>query len=506
MPAAPQVTREPSFELRELFLMSSMKPVAVIIIGDTPSACTDLIASLHTNPLIKKIIVLSSDAHPQQHAHVVTSPLPTGGKAVQEALEQALACEFTMIIPSPEGLDISPEETEVFIAAARKNAAALCYADYYLGQRSSQNIRKVCDYQTGSIRDDFSFGPVLFYSSTHIKKAFEQFGALEATQWAGLYELRLKASCTGSVLKIPSPLSCVRSIETKSHFTYVDPRQLEYQKEMERIATGHLQRMNALCTHELKPAPAPAAPFPVAASVVIPVLNREKTIADAVKSALSQKTDFSFNVLVVQNHSTDRTAEEIDAIARHDARVLHIIPERTDLGIGGCWNVALQSAQCGTYVCQLDSDDLYADENTLASMVEMLRDEKHGMVVGSYRIVNFNLEEIPPGIIDHREWSAENGRNNLLRVNGIGAPRAFATTLLRQFPFPNVSYGEDYAVSLRISRDYTVGRIYTPIYLCRRWEDNTDARLSNEDEVRLAAYKDSLRTQEIEERQRLYRK
>jgi len=214
-----------------------MKPVAVIIIGDTQSACADLIAGLHSNTLIEKIIVLSPDARPQQHAHVIPSPLPTGGKAVQEALEQALPCEFTMIIPSPAGFDISPEETQMFVTTARHNAVAMCYADYYLGQRVSQNTRKVCEYQTGSIRDDFSFGPVLFYSSSHIKKALEQFGSITQTKWGGLYELRLKASCTGSVLKIPAPLSCVRGIEAKSHFSYVDPRQLEYQKEMDRIAT-----------------------------------------------------------------------------------------------------------------------------------------------------------------------------------------------------------------------------------------------------------------------------
>jgi hypothetical protein len=483
-----------------------MKPVAAIIINDTASACSDLIAALHTNPLVEKIIVLSAENGPQQHAHVIPSPLPAGGQALREALGQALSCEFIMIIPSPAGLDIAPEEMQVFITTARKNGAALCYADYCVGQRSPQDIRKVCEYQTGSIRDDFSFGPVQLYSSALVRQALESCGALTDTAWAGLYELRLKASCSGSVKKIPAPLSLVCGIESKSHFTYVDPRQLDYQKEMEQVAARHLQRINALCTHELKPAPAPAKSFPVAASVVIPVRNREKTIADAITSALRQKTGFSFNVLVVQNHSTDRTAEKIDAIARHDARVIHIIPERTDHGIGGCWNVALQSPHCGAWVCQLDSDDLYSDENTLASMIEMLRDEKHGMVVGSYRIVSFNLEEIPPGIIDHREWSDANGRNNLLRVNGIGAPRAFATTLLRQFPFPDVSYGEDYAVSLRISRDYTVGRIFAPLYLCRRWEDNTDARLSNEDEVRLATYKDSLRTKEIEERQKLYKK
>jgi glycosyltransferase involved in cell wall biosynthesis len=291
----------------------------------------------------------------------------------------------------------------------------------------------------------------------------------------------------------------------KSQFAYVDPRQLAYQKEMESVATEHLKRIGAYCGHEPLPAPADEAEYPVAASIIIPVRNRERTIAEAVQSALSQKTDFPFNVLVVQNHSSDRTGAIMDDLAARDSRVVHLVPGRTDLGIGGCWNEAVQSARCGRFVCQLDSDDLYSDEYTLAKVIGMLREGGCGMVVGSYRLVNFNLEEIPPGIIDHREWSDDNGRNNLLRVNGIGAPRAFATSLLRRFPFPNVSYGEDYAVSLRISRDYTVGRIYEPVYLCRRWEDNTDAQLSNEQEVRYAEYKDGLRTQEIQERQGINR-
>jgi glycosyltransferase involved in cell wall biosynthesis len=236
------------------------------------------------------------------------------------------------------------------------------------------------------------------------------------------------------------------------------------------------------------------------ATVVIPVRNRERTIAEAVKSALSQEADFPFNVIVVQNHSTDATGEILDGLAAKDARLVHLIPQRTDLGIGGCWNEAVQSPLCGRFVCQLDSDDLYSGEHTLAKIVSMLSCG-YGMVVGSYRLVNVDLEELPPGIVDHREWSDDNGRNNLLRVNGIGAPRAFATALLRAYPLPNVSYGEDYAAALRISRDYRVGRIYEPVYLCRRWEDNTDAQLSNEQEVRYATYKDGLRTKEIEERQ-----
>ncbi len=272
---------------------------------------------------------------------------------------------------------------------------------------------------------------------------------------------------------------------------------------MEKIATAHLKCIGAFCSHALKPVPEDKTAYPVKASVVIPVKNREKTIADAVTSALSQKTDFQFNVLVVQNHSSDRTGHEIERIAKHDSRLFQIIPKQKNLGIGGCWNVAISSARCGRYVCQLDSDDLYDGENTLSEMINTLAAGKYGMVAGAYRVVNFNLEQVPPGIVDHREWTDENGRNNLLRVQGIGAPRAFPTAVLRQFPFPDLSYGEDYAVALRIARNFRVGRIYKPLYLCRRWEENTDSNLSLLEENRLAFNKDKLRTREILERQKL---
>jgi glycosyltransferase involved in cell wall biosynthesis len=244
--------------------------------------------------------------------------------------------------------------------------------------------------------------------------------------------------------------------------------------------------------------------WPVEASVVIPVRNRSRTIGEAIGSALDQHTAFPFNVLVVDNYSTDGTTAIVKDFANRDSRVVHIVPPVTGLGIGGCWNTAVASKQCGRFVCQLDSDDLYSGIDTLERMTEPLQ-QGCGMAVGSYRLVNFALEDIPPGIIDHREWTPENGRNNLLRVQGIGAPRAFATELLRLHPFPDVSYGEDYAVALRISRDYRVGRIYEPLYLCRRWEDNTDSQLPVEQANRFALYKDSLRTQEIEQRIKINR-
>jgi glycosyltransferase involved in cell wall biosynthesis len=461
-----------------------MKPAAAILFDKNNP---ELIAALAANAHIEKIVYCDGP----------------GGVAVAKALEKAGPVEYIFIIPISAGVALPDKSVEQLILATAERQAGLVYADYWNAAQSADAVRKLAEYQTGSIRDDFFFGPVQLYSMPEVRQALAKYGPLSDTKWAGLYELRLKVSCLAPVEHLAEPCALLQAGADfkKSQFAYVDPRQMDYQKEMEAVATGHLKRINACCSHEVLPLPFDGSAYSVEASVVIPVRNRERTIADAVQSALSQETDFPFNVVVVQNHSTDRTAAILDELAMCDSRVVHIIPRRTDLGIGGCWNEAVQSANCGRFVCQLDSDDLYTDEHTLAKVVALLRDGGYGMVVGSYRLVNFNLEELPPGIIDHREWSDDNGRNNLLRVNGIGAPRAFATTLLRRFPFPNVSYGEDYAVSLRISRDYKVGRIYEPLYLCRRWEDNTDAGLSNEQEIRYAAYKDGLRSQEIKERQ-----
>jgi hypothetical protein len=457
-----------------------MKSAAAIVFDKNNP---ELLASLSAKHHIEKIVFCDGP----------------GGAAVAQALEQARGQEYALIIPASAGVSLPDDSAARLIAAAVERQAGLLYADYHAGP----HMKKLAGYQEGSVRDDFSFGPVQLYAMSAVKRALEQYSSLSHTRWAGLYELRLKVSCVAPVVHLTEPCALVRDgFDLKaSLFAYVDPRQMDYQNEMEAVATQHLRRIGAYCGHEPLPAPDDGTTYPVEASIVIPVRNRERTIADAVGSALSQKTDFPFNVLVVQNHSTDHTAAILEGLAARDSRIVHLVPQRMDLGIGGCWNEAVQSARCGCFVCQLDSDDLYSDEHTLAKVIGMLRRGGFGMVVGSYRLVNFNLEQLPPGIIDHREWSDDNGRNNLLRVNGIGAPRAFATSLLRQFPFPNVSYGEDYAVSLRISRDYMVGRIYEPVYLCRRWEDNTDAQLSNEQEVRYADYKDSLRTQEIHERQ-----
>jgi len=354
------------------------------------------------------------------------------------------------------------------------------------------------DYQIGSIRDNFDFGPVVAVSRAAARKV----GLGSEAKWGGLYDLRLRISEQYPIVRISEPLYTASVLDSRTsgqkQFDYVDPRNREYQIEMERIATEHLKRIGAYLQPMFQPVPFATEEFPVKASVVVPVRNRERTVLDAVRSALGQKTDFAFNVIVVDNHSTDNTTEMLRGV--HDSRLVHIIPERRDLGIGGCWNLAIHSPQCGRYTVQLDSDDLYINDGVLARIVGELEHGPYAMVVGSYTMVDFSLNQIPPGVIDHREWTRENGRNNALRINGLGAPRAFDTSVLRRIEFPNVSYGEDYAVALRISREYEIGRIYDSVYLCRRWEGNTDSALPLETANRYDAYKDGIRSAEIKAR------
>src|ERR1700683_2658468 len=356
------------------------------------------------------------------------------------------------------------------------------------------------NYQRGSIRDSFDFGPIVGVSV----QAARQSGIDSNWKWGGLYDLRLRISEKHAIVRIPEPLYRGATIDARptgeKQFDYVDPRNRDYQIEMERIATAHLKRIGAWLQPQFEKVPAASEMCPVKASVVIPVRNRERTILEAVQSALVQSADFKFNVIVVDNHSTDRTTEILRGIS--DSRLKHIVPQRRDLGIGGCWNEAIYSIDCGQYAIQLDSDDLYANDGVLRRVVAELEAGPYAMVIGSYAMVDFLLKEIAPGLIDHREWSRENGRNNALRVNGFGAPRAFATSVLRRIGFPNVSYGEDYAVALRISREYEIGRIYESLYLCRRWEGNSDSALPLEVANRYDLYKDWLRTIEIQARMR----
>jgi hypothetical protein len=354
------------------------------------------------------------------------------------------------------------------------------------------------DYQDGSLRDNFDFGPVIAVSVPRARDA----GIDGSWKWGALYDLRLRISEKHAIVRIPEPLYSASTVDSRpaeqKQFDYVDPRNRDYQTEMEGIATAHLKRVGAWLPPRFKNVPRINDAFRVKASVIIPVRNRERTILDAVQGALAQSADFEFNVIVVDNHSTDRTTEILRGIG--DTRCKHLVPERRDLGIGGCWNEAIYSKDCGQYAVQLDSDDVYSNERVLRRIVTELEAGPYAMAIGSYTMVDFSLREVPPGLIDHREWSRENGRNNALRVNGLGAPRAFNTGILREIGFPNVSYGEDYAVALRISRDYEIARIYDSVYLCRRWEGNSDSALPLEVANRYDFYKDWLRTIEIQAR------
>ena len=319
-----------------------------------------------------------------------------------------------------------------------------------------------------------------------------------------MYDVRLKLSEETLPFHLDEFLYSV--IETKEEkegerqFDYVDPRNREAQIEKEKVCTEHLKRINAYLKPLFKEISPDEEEFEYEASVIIPVYNRIRTIEDAIQSTLKQVCNFRYNVIIVDNHSTDGTTEVIDKWAQKESRILHLIPERKDLGIGGCWNEAIDCEQCGKFAVQLDSDDVYSNENTLQKIVDTFYKEHCGMVVGTYKITDFKMNEIPPGIIDHREWTPENGRNNALRINGLGAPRAFYTPLLRKLHVPNTSYGEDYALGLAISHNYLIGRIYDVLYLCRRWEDNTDASLNIEKQNKNNLYKDRLRTLEIEKR------
>ena len=357
-------------------------------------------------------------------------------------------------------------------------------------------------YQEGSLRDDFDFGAVWAVNAQAFRQAVEE---MDATyRYAALYDLRLRLSRKGEILRLPEYLYTVEETDARAsgerQFDYVDPRNREVQQEMEAVCTAHLKAIGGWLPPTFRDIDLQEGEFPVEASVVIPVKNRARTIADAVHSALSQETDFPFNILVVDNYSTDGTTEILQKLAKEHPTVVLLHPKNPMAGIGGCWNTAIDSPQCGRFAVQLDSDDLYASPQTLQTIVDEMYKQQCAMLAGSYRMVDFQLQEIAPGVVDHREWTDTNGRNNALRINGFGAPRAFFTPVIRKVHFPNVSYGEDYAVGLAISRHYRVGRIYTPVYLCRRWEGNSDANLNIEQVNRNNYYKDRIRTIELRAR------
>lgn len=388
---------------------------------------------------------------------------------------------------------------------ARDTGAAMVYSDRYQVEGGKQMLHPVIDYQPGSLRDDFDFGSVVLLSTPLLRSFVTRYAESEY-RYAGFYELRLYLSRHGELFHLDEPLYTENEEDLRAsgvkQFDYVNPANREVQIEMERAVTRHLEAVGALVDTAAYSVPDfNEQPFEVEASVIIPVRNREKTICDAVDSALAQKANFKFNVIVVDNHSTDNTTSLLAAYT--DKRLIHIVPERTDLGIGGCWNVAVNDSRCGRFSVQLDSDDLYSSTDTLQQMVDAFHRQGAAMIVGSYRMCDFDLNTLPPGLISHAEWTDENGPNNALRINGLGAPRAFFTPFLRQVKLPNTSYGEDYAMGLAFSRVYRVGRIFTELYLCRRWGGNSDAALTVEKINANNLYKDRLRTIELKARQYL---
>ena len=413
--------------------------------------------------------------------------------------------DYVMICTRHTTIGWGNNTLERFLRVADDTDAVMVYADHYKMVEGKMEEHPVIDYQSGSLRDDFDFGSLWCIKAQALADYIAQ-SDREEYQFAALYDLRLYLSRVGEIFHLNEFLYSEAELDTRKsgekQFDYVNPRNREVQIEMEKACTQHLGKVGALIDTTFYRQPDfGEQDFEYEASVIIPVFNREKTVADAVKSALGQKANFKFNVIVVNNHSTDRTGEILDELKADN--LIQIVPERTDLGIGGCWNEAINSSFCGKFAVQLDSDDLYSSPKTLQKIVDAFYKQKAAMIIGSYRMCDFDLNTLPPGLIDHKEWTDENGCNNALRINGLGAPRAFFTPLVRQIQFPNTSYGEDYALGLAFSRRYRIGRIYDELYLCRRWGGNSDAALSVEKVNANNLYKDRLRTMELKARQHL---
>lgn len=463
------------------------------------------VGALKDSKTVRHIHLLASkpmDA-PEGCSLIVVDGL-TSTTTIKSMAERAKA-EYALICVKARPFTLGASALERMLRVAADADAAMVYSDHYSVVGGKREAHPVINYQEGSIRDDFDFGSLLLVKAELLHKYAEQDGERKY-KYAGLYDLRLFLSREGGIFHINEYLYTEEETDTRAsgvkQFDYVNPANRDVQVEMEQAATSHLAEIGALVDTSGYTVPDfSEQDFDVEASVVIPVRNREKTIIDAVNSALGQKASFPFNVIVVDNHSTDGTTELLRSV--NDARLIHIIPERNDLGIGGCWNRAVNDARCGRFAVQLDSDDLYSSPRTLQTIVDAFREQKAAMVVGSYRMCDFGLNTLPPGLIDHKEWTDENGPNNALRINGLGAPRAFFTPLLRQIQFPNTSYGEDYALGLIFSRHYRIGRIYEELYLCRRWAGNSDAALSVEKINANNLYKDRLRTLEISARRQM---
>ena len=474
-------------------------------IGDAQNA----LSVLHEYKTVQHIhFLVSADfaAHhqvPEGCTFVITDRLESSNTIV--SIVENTDADYVMICTRHTTIGWGNNTLERFLRVADDTDAVMVYADHYKMVEGKMEKHPVIDYQSGSLRDDFDFGSLWCIKAQALADYIAQ-SDREEYQFAALYDLRLYLSRVGEIFHLNEFLYSEAELDTRKsgekQFDYVNPRNREVQIEMEKACTQHLGKVGALIDTTFYRQPDfGEQDFEYEASVIIPVFNREKTVADAVKSALGQKANFKFNVIVVNNHSTDRTGEILDELKADN--MIQIVPERTDLGIGGCWNEAINSSFCGKFAVQLDSDDLYSSPKTLQKIVDAFYKQKAAMIIGSYRMCDFDLNTLPPGLIDHKEWTDENGCNNALRINGLGAPRAFFTPLVRQIQFPNTSYGEDYALGLAFSRRYRIGRIYDELYLCRRWGGNSDAALSVEKVNANNLYKDRLRTMELKARQHL---
>lgn len=457
---------------------------------------------LRASELVDKICLMTTDtrlcALPGCSLQLVDAPLST---SAMQAMAHTGDTDYTLLYTKETTLEMGMYALERMVHIAEDSGAGMVYADHYQMADGKQTPAPVIDYQFGSLRDDFDFGSVLLFDTKKLKEAAARMTS--AYVYAGLYDLRLKLSQNAPLVHINEYLYSEVENDTRRSgekiFDYVDPKNRNRQIEMEQACTEHLREIGGYLEPKFEKIEFSATDFEYEASVIIPVRNRIRTIRDAIRSVLNQQTDFKFNLIIIDNHSTDGTTEAIDEF-KNDERVIHIIPQRNDLGIGGCWNMGVHHPKCGKFAVQLDSDDVYAHENTLSIMVRAFYEQNCAMVVGTYMMTNFQMEEIAPGIIDHKEWTPENGRNNALRINGLGAPRAFYTPVLRQVKVPNTSYGEDYALGLNFCRRYQIGRVYDVVYLCRRWDDNSDASL---DIVKMNGhnlYKDRIRTWELQAR------
>ena len=469
----------------------------------------ETLLELHENKTVQHINLLVSSDFASQHqvpegcTFVVIDRMESSNTVM--SIAENTDADYLLLCTRMASVRWGLYALERFLRTADDTGAVMVYSDHYSLEEGALTKHPAIDYQAGSLRDDFDFGSLWLIKSQALLDYVAQTDRVDY-QYAGLYDLRLYLSRKGEIFHLNEYLYTEAELDTRKsgekQFDYVNPRNREVQIEMERACTAHLEKVGAIVdTNFYRQPDFDEQDFACEASVVIPVFNREKTIADAVKSALSQKTNFPYNVIVVNNHSTDSTGEILDSI--DDERLIQIVPGRTDLGIGGCWNVAVTSGHCGKFAVQLDSDDLYSSPKTLQKIVDAFHEQKAAMIIGSYRMCDFDLNTLPPGLIDHKEWTEDNGCNNALRINGLGAPRAFFTPLVRQIQFPNTSYGEDYALGLAFSRRYRIGRIYDELYLCRRWGGNSDAALSVERVNANNLYKDRLRTMELKARQQM---